>query len=219
LARYSNVSLDVLIGVPHRTAASLARTISELADYRSTHLSVYCLERGGDLGDEVERFFDDVDPDRSADEYLQVCDRLEHNGYHHYEVSNFALAGFESRHNRVYWEGGQYLGLGPGAHSYLDGRRFHNPPSLEEYVSHATGVPGAGRIYDDPTVEEIETERLMLALRTSTGVALEGLRCSDSVINGILEGGFAGIDNGRLKLTNRGYLLLNEIVMRLQTEC
>lgn len=219
LDRYPNVSFDVLLGVPHRGATSLERTIAELADYRPAHLSVYCLERGGDLEAGVERFFEDVDPDRTAVEYLRVCDRLEQHGYRHYEVSNFALPGFESRHNRVYWEGGDYLGLGPGAHSYVTGRRFHNPPSIDDYLARAgTGVD-AGRVYDDPTAEEREMERLMLQLRTSGGVVVEGLRCSDDVVNGILEDGLAVVDGGRLMLTNRGYLVLNDIVLRLLAAC
>jgi oxygen-independent coproporphyrinogen-3 oxidase len=219
LTRCSNVSFDVLLGVPQRGAASLERTMRELVEYRPAHLSVYCLERGGDAQAEVERFFEQVDPDRSAEEYLWVCQRLEGHGYRHYEVSNFALSGFESRHNRVYWEGGEYLGFGPGAHSYVGGRRFHVPPSLDDYLARAGTSSGAGRIFDDTTPDEREMERLMLELRTSSGVAVEGLRCPEDAVNGILEDELAVIDQGRLVLTNRGYLVLNDIVLRLLSAC
>jgi oxygen-independent coproporphyrinogen-3 oxidase len=213
--RFENVNFDVLLGVPGGSTAALSRTIDELLGHGPAHFSVYCLEPGGDLEREVERFFDDVDPDRSADEYMLVCDRLESAGYNHYEVSNFARPGMESRHNRTYWEGEEFLGLGPGAHSYVGGRRFHNVPSLESYLEPAGGPQEARRIYDDPAPEEKETERLMLALRTSRGAELESLRCSDGAINAILDEGLAVTGDGRLRLTDRGYLLMNEIVLRL----
>lgn len=219
MERCGNVNFDVLLGIPGRTVESLESTIAELVDYRAAHLSVYCLEPGGDLGRDVERFFAAVDPDGSAEEYLRVCDRLEQSGYRHYEVSNFAVAGFESRHNRAYWNGGEYIGLGPGAHSYLGGRRFHNPPSLENYLEFAGDDPTAARIHDDIAAGEVETERLMLALRTAEGVSLEALRCSNRVIDDILECGLAVVANDRLTLTNRGFLVLNEIVLRLQLTC
>ena len=92
--RFSNVSLDILLGVPNRRIGSLVSTLDELLASPPAHFSVYCLEPGGDVGERVERFFDAVDAGRSAEEYLLVCDRLETAGYRHYEVSNFALPVF-----------------------------------------------------------------------------------------------------------------------------
>jgi oxygen-independent coproporphyrinogen-3 oxidase len=215
LRRFDNVSFDALLGIPGGSTESLARTIDELLESRPSHFSVYCLEPGGDMGKQVDRFFDGVDADRSADEYLLVCDRLERAGYHHYEVSNFARPGMESRHNLVYWDGGDYLGFGPGAHSYVDGRRYHNAPSLTTYLDLAGGPVEARRVYDDLGPEEAETERVMLALRTSRGAKLESLRCPDGAINAILNEGLGVTVAGRLKLTDRGFLLLNEIVLRV----
>ena len=150
LDRFDNVSFDVLLGVPGRTVPSLDRTISGLARLRPAHFSVYCLEPGGDMAAQVEGFFAGVDADGFADEYLIVCRRLGDGGYGHYEVSNFARPGRESRHNRVYWDGGDYLGVGPAAHSCLGGERFHNPPSLATYVESARR-PGVERWIRDET--------------------------------------------------------------------
>jgi oxygen-independent coproporphyrinogen-3 oxidase len=214
-SRFDNVSFDLLVGVPGRGAASMNRTMDELIGYRPDHFSVYCLEPGGDVGARVDQFFEAVDPDRSAAEYLSVCERLKGAGYRHYEVSSFARPGRESAHNRVYWDGGDYLGLGPAAHSFIDGRRFHNPPSLDRYLASAD-KPGRNRwIFDDATDEDMELERLMLSLRTDRGVATDALSCPESTINGILEEGLGEVFGGRLKLTDRGYLLLNEIALRL----
>jgi oxygen-independent coproporphyrinogen-3 oxidase len=213
--QFNNLSFDVLLGVPGREAPSLEKTMDELIEFAPDHFSLYCLEPGGDLGKAAERFFDAVDMDHSADEYLRVCERLKKAGFHHYEVSSFARPERESAHNRVYWDGGDYVGLGPAAHSYVGGRRFHNPPSLDRYLACA-GLPGEDRwIFDDTGPEEAKTERLMLSLRTDKGIALEGLSCPEATINGILEEGFAEVSGGRLRLTDHGFLLLNEIALRI----
>jgi len=212
---FNNLSFDVLLGVPGREASSLEQTMDELIEFAPDHFSLYCLEPGGDLGKAAERFFDAIDMDRSADEYLRVCERLKKAGFHHYEVSNFAQPERESAHNRVYWDGGDYVGLGPAAHSYMGGRRFHNPPSLDGYLASA-GMPGEERwIFDDAGPEGAKTERLMLSLRTDKGIALEALSCPEATINGILEQGYAEVSGGRLTLTDHGFLLLNEIALRL----
>jgi oxygen-independent coproporphyrinogen-3 oxidase len=216
LARFENVSFDVLLGVPGRPVSSLDETLGELIAHRPAHFSVYCLEPGGDMAGELERFFDGVDAETSADEYLLVCRRLGDEGYRHYEVSNFARPGRESRHNRVYWDGGDYLGVGPAAHSCIGGKRFHNPPSLAGYMESAHR-PGDERwIRDEVDPVSRETERVMLALRTDRGLPVESLRCSRGAVNAILEEGLATVTSGRLMLTDRGYLMLNEIVLRLE---
>jgi oxygen-independent coproporphyrinogen-3 oxidase len=213
--RFSNVNFDILLGVPGRSAASLESTLDALTAHGPAHLSVYCLEPGGDMGEAVDHFFAGVDANHSADEYLRVCDRLRMAGYGHYEVSNFARPGYESLHNRAYWEGGEYVGLGPGAHSYLGGNRYHNPPSLDAYLANAGGTWEDGRVYDTPDPKAAAIERLMLGLRTSRGAALDSMDCPDDEINVMLKRGLAGLESGRLWLTDRGFLVLNEIVLRL----
>jgi oxygen-independent coproporphyrinogen-3 oxidase len=215
LGRFDNVSFDVLLGVPGRAISSFDATLAELTAHRPAHFSVYCLEPGGDMAGEVERFFDSVDAERSADEYRVACRRFADEGFRHYEVSNFARSGQESMHNRVYWDGGEYLGVGPAAHSYLGGKRFHNPPSLVTWVELAHR-PGDERwIHDEADPGARETERVMLALRTDRGLPVESLSCSPDTVNAILEEGLAAVTSGQLTLTDRGYLLLDEIALRL----
>jgi oxygen-independent coproporphyrinogen-3 oxidase len=215
VSRFDNVSFDVLLGVPGRDRASLGRTIDELIGRGPAHFSVYCLEEGGDMAGQAREFFSAVDPDHAAEEYLDVCARLRAAGYRHYEVSNFARPGLESSHNRTYWDGGDYLGLGPAAHSLVGGRRFHNPPSLELYLAGA-GRPASERwIFDDVDPQQRRIERVMLSLRTDRGVPLEALSCPQHAIDGILGKSLAEVAGGRLRLTDRGFLLLNEIILRL----
>jgi putative oxygen-independent coproporphyrinogen III oxidase len=212
LERFSNVSVDVLLGVPGRTMASLHDTVEGLVGYEPPHFSVYCLEPGGDVSGGADRFWAGVDSEVSADEFLMVSEYLRSAGYDHYEVSNFASPGYECRHNRTYWDGGDYVGVGPAAHSCIDGKRFYNRASLSDYTE---GDWESRRIYDERSRADLETERVMLGLRTSRGLSLESLRCPQGVLDGIFEEGLATVTGNRIRLTDRGYLLLNEVVLRL----
>jgi len=206
--RFDNVSFDVLLGIPGREPGDLRDTIIELAGFSPAHFSVYGLEPGGDMSGEVERFFTAVDPDRSVEEYLIVCEHLAGEGYRHYEVSNWARPGRESFHNRVYWGGGDYLGMGPAAHSCIDGRRFYNPPSLATWL--ASGSDGV-RV-EDPGADT-PLERMMLGLRTADGVPAEW--CDGRIVDDLTAAGLAVREDERVCLTDRGFLVLNDIVCRL----
>jgi oxygen-independent coproporphyrinogen-3 oxidase len=211
--RFDNVSFDVLLGVPRTTIADLRHTVTTLAAFEPAHLSVYGLEPGGDLSHEVERFFRAVDPDRVADEYLWVCEALRARGFGHYEVSNFARPGFESAHNRVYWDGGDYLGVGPAAHSCIGGRRFWNAPSLEAYLERRGDAHLAARCRD--TEGDGRVERAMLALRTDRGWPRAECACDDATLEAFAAEGLVSVVAGRVRATDRGYLLLNDLVLRL----
>lgn len=213
MGEFDNVSFDVLLGVPKTVPADLLRTLDDLAAYRPRHFSVYGLEAGGDMSHEVERFFNAVDPDRVADEYLQACGILAGAGYEHYEVSNFAQPGFESLHNRVYWDAGDYLGLGPAAHSSMGGQRFWNEPSLDLYLSRGGAEQVRARQIDEGGDDAIE--KTMLALRTNRGAPRSRLTPDQDVIDEFRRDGLIVVDGERVRATERGYLVLNELVIRL----
>lgn len=212
---FDNVNFDVLLGVPGSSVDILRATIEELGALRPQHFSVYCLEPGGDMGAEVEKFFTAVDPERSAEEYLLVCDHLSGLGYDHYEISNFALPGRESRHNRVYWDGGDYLGVGPGAHSSIDGARFHNAPALDDYFRHVGARRLRARVVDERDDAGEALERVMLAMRTSNGMSESLCTCDASTLDQLVDEGLVKRAGGRVRLTERGFLLANDIILRL----
>ncbi len=211
---WNNVSFDVLLGVPKTSIDDLRATLRTLIARAPSHLSVYGLEPGGDMAEEVDRFFRAVDPDRVADEYLETCAMLAAAGYRHYEVSNFAHAGKESRHNRVYWDGGDYLGVGPAAHSMLDGRRFSNRPSIDEYVAHRGAQHLAARVFDEGGDDRLEA--VMLALRTDRG--LSATDCDARQLDALTSEGLVRIEANRVRLSDHGYLLLNDVVLRLTAQ-
>jgi oxygen-independent coproporphyrinogen-3 oxidase len=153
------------------------------------------------------------EPDLQAEMYDVACELLGEAGYDHYEVSNWAKPGFESVHNKGYWEGRPYLGLGAGAHSYRDGGRWWNVRPPAEYIQLASRgqlpVGGEERL----TEEERRLERLLLGLRTAAGIPADspdGERMAPYIAEGL-----ALHRNGRIALTDRGMLLANEVVLAL----
>ncbi len=214
---FDNYSVDVLLGVPGGSLTDLRRTLDIVAGWDPPHLSVYCLEAGGVMEADVTDFFAGVDPDRAADEYLLACEESAARGYVHYEISNFARPGYESRHNRCYWRGGDYLGIGPAAHSFVGGERFYNEPSIERYVAPETELPADVRRFEPRAASARRMEELMLALRTSDGLPLDGVTCPDSAVDELVTGALARVADGRMVLTDRGYLVLNEILLRVSS--
>ncbi len=136
-AGFDNVSIDLMYGLPDQTLEQWSATLATALGMRPSHISMYCLTLEG--GTPMER---DVaagrilvpDGDLAADMYLMAEVQTAEAGYRHYEISNWAIPGRESRHNLLYWRNRPFLGVGPGAHSYLDGHRFHNLRSPREYI-------------------------------------------------------------------------------------
>ena len=136
-AGFDNVNLDLMYGLPLQSMAQWRDTLDGALAMGPEHLSLYCLtlEDGTPMEQQVRLGeIPEPDSDLAADMYLHAEELLEREGYRHYEISNWARPGLESRHNLTYWRNGAYLGVGPGAHSYLGRWRFHNLASPREYV-------------------------------------------------------------------------------------
>jgi len=132
---FKRVSADLIIGLPGQTKSSLLSTLSKFVEFGLKHISAYCLlvEEGTKLHQNMP---DNLpSDDEQADLFEQCRDFLISKNFRHYEISNFATSGEESLHNINYWECGEYLGLGPGASSHLDGIRFKNEENLDKYIN------------------------------------------------------------------------------------
>ncbi len=242
-AGLDNVSVDLMYGLPGQTLDQWRRTLDGATELGPVHVSAYALTLEGGTPMEVSvrsGHLSQPDPDLAADMYLAAEDVFRALGYRHYEISNWALPGRESRHNLAYWRNEPYLGVGPGAHSSLRGHRFANMRSPREYVRRLDSVADPGASKDDPWVEtlrkipvvdEVEVtdrrldiaETLMLGLRLDCGVGVAefadrfGVEPSDVYGTDIEEFTRAGLletDNGSLRLTPRGRLLSNEVFSR-----
>lgn len=188
-AGFSNISLDLMYGLPGQTLASWTRTLSEIIELSSVHVSLYNLSieegtpffkryppTGSSAGQEKSFITEDLE----LEMYERAITMLTTAGYVHYEISNFALPGFVSAHNQGYWLGRDYMGLGPGAHSFLGsfggGRRFWNEADLrlyEEKLCQGSPVAGAETLSRD----EAMTEAVLLGLRMlDYGIDVEAYR-------------------------------------------
>ena len=180
-----NISVDLIFGLSQLSDAQWADTLKKALDISPSgalpkHISSYQLsvEPGSALASMVDRgLWSEASEELCAHQYDILCSELRSAGYEHYEISNFALPGYHARHNSAYWDHSQYLGLGPGAHGYLDGRRFWNNPSLEQYVQAGqSGDFAPVRGSEILTQEQLVLERVMLGLRTADGVSEDFLR-------------------------------------------
>ena len=170
-----NISLDLMLGLPGQTAESVAASLSAALALAPTHLSVYCLklEEGTTLARMVESGRVSLPDDEAVAEwYLTTAETLVREGFEHYEISNFALPGYRSRHNMRYWQRAEYLGFGPAAHSFFAEERRYFAADIQAFVQNAH-MGTLDWILDDPA-DPIE-ETLILSLRTADGLDLAAL--------------------------------------------
>ncbi len=213
-AGFANVNLDLIYGANGETLESWRRTLVGAVELGPEHLSCYALtiEPATALGRKVAAgILPPPDADLQADMYDATCEVLRGAGYAHYEVSNWARPGFECRHNTGYWDGRPYLGLGAGAHSYRDARRWWNVRPPQQYLEmiERNELPiGGEELLSEP---EMRTEELLLGLRTVRGIALDDAGEAEQLVRD----GLARKDRGRLVPTERGMLLANDLVLEL----
>jgi oxygen-independent coproporphyrinogen-3 oxidase len=155
---FDNVNLDLMFSIPGETGDDALRDLEEILEFSPEHISCYSLqiEEGTPFGDMAEAGdLIEVPDEEDRETYHRICRRLEVAGYEHYEISNFARKGddpaapspFRSRHNSLYWNMDEYIGLGLGASGYVNGVRYKNTSDLDEYLA----ALGEGRL---PTAEE-----------------------------------------------------------------
>lgn len=235
---FDNISLDLMFGLPGQTMDSLRHTLTGLMQMRPEHISAYSLmyeERTALTRLRDSGRIQEADESLSVDMFRAICDTLQHNGYVHYEISNWALPGRESQHNSAYWQGVPYIGLGAGAHSY-DGlhTRRSNLPDARLYTSILSGSGDSHNSYDSYdssyyTTEHLDDEALreemiMTRLRTCSGIDLDefarrfGQKALDSLIRRaapIIARGLLSDDHSHLALTRNGVMLSDDIITDL----
>lgn len=169
-AGFDNISLDVIFGIGGQSIEMLSDTLDGILELSPEHISAYQLsiESGSALAKDVEAGrWTELSEDDCARQYALICNKLRDAGYVHYEISNWARPGFESRHNSAYWSRSPYVGLGPGAHSLRIGKeqiRSWNSPSLDGWTSESEIL----------TPQQLREEEIMLGLRTAKGCEIDG---------------------------------------------
>lgn len=216
-AGFKNITLDVMLGIPQQTEKSLAETLDFCVSLNVPHISAYMLKIEENTHFyKMKHKYNFPDDDFTADLYLQMCETLESNGLMQYEISNFSKSGFESRHNLKYWHCEEYLGLGPSAHSFLDGKRFYFDRDFESFMKGNPPIQdGFGGDF---------TEYAMLNLRLVEGLNENKVfeRFGHNIPKSLYEKSKIFIDNGYmianesgLALTRKGFLLSNSILSEI----
>lgn len=216
-AGITNLSLDLMLGIPGQTVDSLRRSIDFCVQAGVTHISAYLLkiEDGTAFARRQEKL-SLPDEDAVCDFYEQACESLSEAGFRQYEISNFAQPGFESRHNLKYWNAEEYLGLGASAHSFLEGKRFFYPRDIDAFLRGAAPVPdGEGGGFEEYAMLRLRlTEGLredLLSRRYGYGIPDEMRRAAQQLAGyGLLEQ-----DGGGIRLTRKGFLLSNAVIAEL----
>ncbi|MBQ8451549.1 MAG: radical SAM family heme chaperone HemW [Clostridia bacterium] len=227
-----NISTDIIIGYPGQKLSDVKDTINYLIKQDIPHISTYMLQV--ETGTKLKALVDNgslglPDEDETIEMYEYIYKRLTESGYGRYEISNFSKPTFESSHNKVYWNRGDYLGLGLAAHSYIDGTRFANTGDMNEYYAYLEeqGVPPT-KYSKELTKEEKEEEMIMLSLRTSEGMDLESYKNEfgenfltkrkEKIAALIRAGVLILTPTNKLICSNKGFLVLNKIVLELTTD-
>ena len=186
---FNSINLDLMFGLPNQTLQQWEASLDKALELDTDHISLYGLtiEPNTPLEAFVERGdLPEPDADLAADMYLMACERLEAAGYLHYEISNWCKPEKLARHNLIYWRSGEYLGAGPGAHSYVGGQRFENMKSPRQYVQALQSAPEPTSVTDavaamreigvvgsggpDSNAQQ-SADFLMMGLRLSEGIS------------------------------------------------
>jgi len=210
-AGLENVSLDLISGLSQLDDRTWEESILKAVSLGARHISAYdlSLEEGSALSEMVEQGrYEMASQEHCRRQYDILCRVLSEKGFRHYEISNFALPGFEAVHNSAYWRRVPYVGLGPGAHSFIfeDGvqKRRWNDQTLEGY--------GFEEEILDP--DDVQTETVMLALRTDRGIVEDVLYriCGPDKVEKMLEEGLLEHSSGRIRIPERHFFVSDDII-------
>ena len=220
-AGFSEINLDLIYGTPGESVADWRNSIATVLALPITHISAYALilEEGTKLANQVKRGEYQVPDDgETAEKYLIADKEFSAHGFNWYELSNWAKPGSECRHNLTYWRGDNWWGLGPGAHSHINGERFWNakhPSSYAKSLAEGSAVAGSETL----SAEEKESERIMLEIRLPSGIQKASLKSAQiNNLTEFLDGGELNQkawSEDRIALTPKGRLVADRIVRKI----
>ena len=224
---FSNVSVDFIYGAPGQTVESFLKDLETALSFPVKHISLYALtiyEETPLFKDYSEGKFRLPEEETVYEIYLEAVSYLEERGFRQYEISNFAVPGFESKHNLNYWKLENYSGLGPSAASFYVNRYWKNVSNLKAYI----GKVERGELPTEEEeifeVEELKKLKLIMGLRLVEGVNLKEIGLEEKfrealekseIIKGLLGEGLIELENGRLRLGKKGFFVSNSVISQL----
>ena len=220
---FNNMNVDLMIGLPNQKIIDIKESLEKILELNPNHISVYSLilEEGTPLFKKVEDGVLKIpDEELERNMYWYVKNTLELNGYKHYEISNFAKEGYESKHNLNCWNQKEYIGIGCAAHSYKNITRYSNTENIEEYINniHKKCFEKNRIIHEVQTEEDARKEFMLLGLRKIDGVKINEFKnkFGDNPIylyrnqlDKLSKENLIIVDNDNIRLSNRGIDLAN----------
>lgn len=222
----TNISVDLIYALPFQTLERWEHNIDQALALQVPHLSAYCLsiEEGTPLSYRLERGeIAPIEDEKCAEMYEMLCKKLTQAGYHHYELSNFALPGYEAQHNSSYWDGTPYIGIGPAAHSFDGESRQWNIANTKKYIEAIEqGLIPSEK--EELSADDAYNELIMTRLRTSKGLNLNELRekfpnrekhCLANAQTALKAGNLEWMDENTLRLTQKGIFVSDAVMSEL----
>ncbi len=221
----SNYNIDLIYGIPGQTISKWEESLGIAIEAKPAHLSMYLLQL-----DESTPLADDIRKDRfqlpgeeiEAQMYDIGMDMLKNRGFRQYEISNFARPGYECRHNLLYWEAMEYIGIGAGAVSFTDQRRYINKKDLIQYLwAIENGRESPAEELEEMDQKELAADAIILGLRLCDGINLEQFRLRfdikimdyyKDIIEDYIDRGLLNISNGRLSFSRKAYFVSNQVL-------
>ncbi len=240
-AGFNNINVDVMSGLPGQSIHSYVDTLTKVIDYKPEHISAYSLtiEEGTPFAGD-QSILESLPPDMIERRMYEITKKLlDSNGYDRYEISNYAKPGYECKHNMVYWTGGEYIGLGLGASSYFQGKRFNNMRDIFKYIQlmeetsdKFVETDNLETLYNDTTrklrenitpmyIDSRMEEFMFLGLRMMCGISREDFQerfnkdvyeVYAPVINKYVDQGYMATVGDRILLTDMGIDVSNVIL-------
>lgn len=226
-AGFKNVNIDLMYGLPNQTEEEWQETIMEIVALSPEHISAYSLKvEEGTAFEKLEEKGIIKIPSEEVDRrnHHEAISFFSRNGYEQYEISNFAKPGYECKHNLIYWENKNYIGLGLGAHGYIKNSRYGNLTDMDQYCLSVANNKLPIESIEEITKHDEMFESIMLGLRLNKGLSLEGFKKRfgyelESLIGTLLEDLITEkllyLDSGNLKFTSYGMDISNNVLVRI----
>ncbi len=227
LAGFKNINVDLMIGLPNQKMEDAQNSLNKIIEKSPEHISVYSLivEEGTKMYDLIESgelILPNEDLEREM--YWKVKEVLQENGYNHYEISNFAKQGYESKHNSNCWKQHSYLGFGVAAHSYYDGIRYSNISDLKRYIDNFKNGESVYNIifHEKQSKEQMMKEYMLLGLRKIDGVLISEFKekfvdnplyVFRNQLDNLVKQDLIEVSDNNIYLTNKGLDLANIVWM------
>ncbi len=224
-AGFTNYNIDLIYGIPGQSLQSWMNNLGMAVKCHPQHISTYLLQLdpATPLAKKIKQgALPEADEDLEASMYYSSIDYLQSEGYQHYEISNFSQPNYACRHNLIYWQAHEYLGLGAGAVSYRDDQRILNQADFKAYLNAIDGSQGcAVEVLETMSPREKFLDAIILGLRLTAGIRPEELlqrfgidfsREYHATIEKLARQGLLNVEEGRIALSRKGYFLSNQVL-------